>query len=110
MLDGDGAAGVGAEVGLGDLAGKLAGAAGGAGALVAGTPTEGSGLGSVLSNLSLLSSAAGYFGSKDGGLSVSGSTIVGVTITINSVFEWLIFFDLKRAPIMGILAMPGVRL
>jgi hypothetical protein len=52
----------------------------------------------------------GISGSTGWVVSVSGSTTVGVTTTINSVVEWLTLFDLNRAPRIGILAAPGVLL
>jgi hypothetical protein len=63
-----------------------------------------------LSNDPVSKTGTGIDGSTGWVVSVSGSTTVGVTTTTNSVVEWFVFFDLKSAPRIGILAMPGVLL
>jgi hypothetical protein len=49
----------------------------------------------------------GRSGCASSAVSVSGSTRVGVTITTNSVFEWLTFFDLNSAPRIGMSQRPA---
>jgi len=41
---------------------------------------------------------------------LSGSTTLGVTITISSVTEWFRFLERKSCPKMGISPMPGILL
>jgi hypothetical protein len=65
---------------------------------------------SDLSNLPVFSVGIGRSGCLGSAVSVRGSTRVGVTTTTSSVVAWLTFFDLKRAPRIGMLAAPGVLL
>ena len=62
------------------------------------------------SNAPVFNVGIGISGCAGTVVSVSGSTMVGVTTTTNSVVEWFTFFDLNSAPRIGILAAPGVLL
>lgn len=121
--DGDTAAGAGRGAGV-TFCGPLAGALCAAGGVFGGITSEpgiaslsagavGFGFCLLPSDLSkpLVSNVGiGKLGCVIFTSSFSGSTRVGVTITTNSVVEWVMFFDLKSAPRMGMLAIPGVLL